>query len=169
VNDEPELEPLDSAESLFRALRKEAGLTSVGQWIVAAVFLASGLVAVVGYEYAGFTHSRHRALIALAVVAGGLVVGPMLALAVAGLDASLRRLFRVAPTPPRLDADTALREAWRLGRDHESWTDDVVQRAAKLLPLLLEVGYAETDTESHSWRLTERGIARAEELEAAPD
>jgi hypothetical protein len=159
VADDDDLEPLDSAESLWRALRKEAGLTRVGRAIVVAVFLTSGLVAVLAYYYLGFTHSQHRALIALGFAAGAVVVGPLLGLVVAGLDASVRRLFlRESP------ADTALREAWELGMGDEGYTDAVVDRAAELLPTLLEAGYAKSDDAGWTWSFTDHGVQRAEEL-----
>ena len=63
-----------------------------------------------------------------------------------------------------MDADAALIQAWRLGDDDEGWSDTVMQEAERLLPILVEAGYAERG--EGTWAFTGKGAARALELEA---
>jgi hypothetical protein len=65
-----------------------------------------------------------------------------------------------------VDADTALIEAWNLGMDDDGWSDAVMKAAERLLPILLEVGYAAVDDAADMWWFTVAGVARAEELDA---
>ena len=67
-----------------------------------------------------------------------------------------------------MDADLALLRAWNLGMDVAGWTDAVTEEAGTLLPTLLAAGYAAIDEKGWTWRFTEKGIARAEELENSP-
>jgi hypothetical protein len=62
-----------------------------------------------------------------------------------------------------MDADEALALAWNLGEGEDGWTDAVMDDAERLLPLLIEAGYAET--EGNTWNFTPQGVARAMELE----
>jgi len=64
-----------------------------------------------------------------------------------------------------LDPDAALLVAWNLGMDDDGWTEEVTDIAERLLPTLIEAGFAETT--GHTWRFTRKGIVRAEELESA--
>jgi hypothetical protein len=67
-----------------------------------------------------------------------------------------------------VDADEALIRAWNLGMDEAGWTDAVTEEAGTLLPTLLATGYAAIDEKAWTWWFTEKGIARAEELESSP-
>jgi hypothetical protein len=64
-----------------------------------------------------------------------------------------------------MDADAALIQAWELGMDEAGWTDAVMDEAERLLPILIQAGYAATDAEKWTWWFTDKGVARAEELE----
>jgi hypothetical protein len=64
-----------------------------------------------------------------------------------------------------MDADEALMRAWTLGLDEEGWTDKVIDEAERLLPILVDAGYAATDDDASTWRFTPEGVARAKELE----
>ena len=66
-----------------------------------------------------------------------------------------------------MDADAALMEAWDLGMDDAGWTDEVMEKAERLLPTLLAAGYAESDEAAAIWWFTPKGVARAEKLEQA--
>ncbi len=66
-----------------------------------------------------------------------------------------------------MDPDEALLRAWNLGMDEAGWTDAVTEEAGTLLPTLLAAGYAALDEKAWNWSFTEKGIARAEELEAS--
>ena len=61
------------------------------------------------------------------------------------------------------DADEALMRAWNLGMDEEGWSD-AVDEAELLLPVLIEEGYAEQTADT--WSFTDKGVARAKELDA---
>jgi hypothetical protein len=61
------------------------------------------------------------------------------------------------------DADKALARAWRLGA--EDYTPELEDAFEKLLPTLVEAGYAAT--EGHTWHFTGKGVERAEVI--APD
>jgi hypothetical protein len=70
-----------------------------------------------------------------------------------------------------MDADTALIRAWDLGMDDAGWTEEVMEEADKLLPILVAAGYAAVDNEtstSYTWRFTEKGVARVDEIESGP-
>jgi hypothetical protein len=67
-----------------------------------------------------------------------------------------------------MDADEALLRAWNLGMDEAGWTDEVTEEAGTLLPTLLAAGYAAIEEQAWTWWFTEKGIARAEELESSP-
>jgi hypothetical protein len=62
-----------------------------------------------------------------------------------------------------VDPDEALIEAWNLGEGEEGWSDDVMEAAEHLLPILVAAGYAET--KNATWNFTPKGVARAMELE----
>jgi hypothetical protein len=67
-----------------------------------------------------------------------------------------------------MDADTALKRAFDLGMDEAGWTDEVMAEAEKLLPNLLAAGYAAVDDRtgtSYTWRFTDKGVARMNEIE----
>jgi hypothetical protein len=66
-----------------------------------------------------------------------------------------------------MDADEALLRAWNLGMDEAGWTDEVTEEAGTLLPTLLAAGYAAIEEQAWTWWFTEKGIARAEELESS--
>jgi hypothetical protein len=61
-----------------------------------------------------------------------------------------------------MDADAALIAAWNLGMDEQGWSDAVMDEADRLLPTLVEAGYAETD--GWMWKFTPEGVTRAREL-----
>ena len=63
------------------------------------------------------------------------------------------------------DADAILVRAWLLAV--EDATDEVYDEFERLLPALIEAGYAESDGEV--WNFTRAGIARANELAPDPD
>jgi len=65
-----------------------------------------------------------------------------------------------------VDADRALIEAWNLGMDDDGWSDAVMEAAERLLPILVEAGYAAVDDAADTWWFTDAGVARAEELGA---
>jgi hypothetical protein len=65
-----------------------------------------------------------------------------------------------------MDADEALIEAWDLGMDDAGYSDAVIDRAEDLLPTLIAAGYAATDDTAATWWFTDKGVARAEKLEA---
>jgi hypothetical protein len=62
-----------------------------------------------------------------------------------------------------MDADAALIEAWNLGEGEDGWSDAVMAEAERLLPILVEAGYA--TTEANKWNFTPKGVERAIELE----
>jgi hypothetical protein len=62
-----------------------------------------------------------------------------------------------------VDTDEALIAAWNLGMDDAGWTDAVMDEAERLLPVLLQAGYAET--QGRTWNFTPKGVARAMELQ----
>lgn len=64
-----------------------------------------------------------------------------------------------------MDADAALMQAWQLGMDEAGWTAAAMDEAERLLPILIHAGYAATDDEESKWWFTDKGVARAEELE----
>jgi hypothetical protein len=64
-----------------------------------------------------------------------------------------------------MDADEALMRAWNLVLDEEGWTDKVMDEAERLLPTLVDAGYAASDDIASTWRFTPEGVARARELE----
>lgn len=67
-----------------------------------------------------------------------------------------------------MDPDDALMEAWNLGMDDAGWSDAVMDEAERLLPILVQAGYAET--KGSTWNFTPKGVARAMELQSAdPD
>jgi hypothetical protein len=168
VPDRSDLEPLDSAESLWRAIRKEVGLSRPGRVVVAAVAIGAGLAAMGGGMYEFVAGGKYRGLLADAVFFGAPLAGLVLVLLAIGMDAGVRRAFRRGrtPAPPVADPDAALLEAWELGMDDAGWTDAVMARAEQLLPTLIAAGYAET--EGRTWRFTDAGAARAEELLSGP-
>jgi hypothetical protein len=49
--------------------------------------------------------------------------------------------------------------------DEAGWTDKVMDEAERLLPILVDAGYAATDDAEWTWRFTPEGVARAEEIE----
>ena len=61
-----------------------------------------------------------------------------------------------------MDADAALTKAWDLGEGEDGWSDAVMLEAERLLPTLIEAGYAET--EGDTWNFTVTGVERAMEL-----
>jgi hypothetical protein len=61
-----------------------------------------------------------------------------------------------------MDADAALIAAWSLGEGEEGWSDAVMDEAERLLPMLIEAGYAEAT--GNIWNFTPAGLARAMEL-----
>lgn len=63
-----------------------------------------------------------------------------------------------------MDADEALLRAWNLGMDEAGWTDKVMDEAERLLPMLVDAGYAATDDAAWTWRFSPEGVARAEEI-----
>jgi len=66
-----------------------------------------------------------------------------------------------------VDADEALIAAWNLGMGDAGWTDAVMDEAKRLLPVLVEAGYAET--QGATWKFTPEGVARAKELQPEQD
>jgi hypothetical protein len=66
-----------------------------------------------------------------------------------------------------MDADAALMVAWELGIGGAGWTGAVMDEVERLLPTLLQAGYAATDEEAATWWFTDKGVARAEQLEHA--
>jgi hypothetical protein len=64
------------------------------------------------------------------------------------------------------NADAALWRAWNLGIGGAGWTDAVFDEAERLLPTLLEAGYAATNDEAQTWAFTSKAVGRAEQLEA---
>jgi hypothetical protein len=64
-----------------------------------------------------------------------------------------------------MDADEALRRAWRLGDD--GWSDAVETEAELYLPTLIDAGYVQTGTfpnDVDHWAFTAAGVARVEAL-----
>jgi hypothetical protein len=61
--------------------------------------------------------------------------------------------------------DEALLQAWMLGYGENGWSEAVMDEAERLLPVLIEAGYAET--KGATWHFTPNGVARAMELEAS--
>jgi hypothetical protein len=59
-----------------------------------------------------------------------------------------------------VNADEALRRAWEIGT--EDATDEVMDEYERLLPVLVEAGYA-VDL-GHTWRYTKKGIERVGQL-----
>jgi hypothetical protein len=58
------------------------------------------------------------------------------------------------------EADDALIRAWNLCDDHDDgWSDAVMAEAERLLPILIDAGYAKT--KDATWNFTPKGIARA--------
>ena len=70
-----------------------------------------------------------------------------------------------AVTVRSMDADAALVRTWNLGEGEYGWSDAVMDEAERLLPILIEAGYAET--KGNTWNFTAMGVARAVELERA--
>jgi hypothetical protein len=64
-----------------------------------------------------------------------------------------------------MNADEVLMRAWNFGMDEACWTDEVLDKAERLLPILVDAGYAATDDAAWIWWFTPEGVARAEELE----
>jgi hypothetical protein len=64
-----------------------------------------------------------------------------------------------------VDPDDALIKAWNLGEDEDGWSDAATDEADRLLPILIEAGFAET--EGATWNFTVKGVARVMELEGA--
>jgi hypothetical protein len=61
-----------------------------------------------------------------------------------------------------MDADEALIQAWNLGEGRKGWSTAAMDEAERLLPILIEAGYAETI--GNAWNFTDSGVARAKEL-----
>lgn len=61
-----------------------------------------------------------------------------------------------------MNADEALIRAFNLGMGDEGWTDEDMEEAELLLPTLVAAGYAASD--AHTWRFTEKGVARFDEI-----
>jgi hypothetical protein len=59
-----------------------------------------------------------------------------------------------------MTADEALLRSWNLG--DAGWTPAVEDEVERLLPILIEAGYA--STYHATWRYTPEGVARYEEL-----
>jgi hypothetical protein len=66
-----------------------------------------------------------------------------------------------------VDADAALIRAFNLGMDDAGWTEEVMDKAELLLPTLVAAGYATKDDDT--WRFTEKGVTRYDEIEATRD
>ena len=66
-----------------------------------------------------------------------------------------------------MDVDETLMAAWNLGMDDEGWTDAVMEEAERLLPMLVDAGYAATDDQAGTWWFTPAGVAQATVLEGA--
>jgi hypothetical protein len=64
-----------------------------------------------------------------------------------------------------MDADAALVRAFDLGMDDAGWTEEVMDEAEQLLPILVAAGYAAVDDERNTWRFTKEGVARFDEIE----
>ena len=63
-----------------------------------------------------------------------------------------------------MDADAALIQAWNVGMDDAGWTNEVMDKAERLLPTLVAAGYVAMDDESNTWWFTKKGVARADQL-----
>jgi len=64
-----------------------------------------------------------------------------------------------------MDADAALVRAFALGMDEAGWTEEVMDEAEQLLPILVAAGHAAVDEERNTWRFTNEGVARFDEIE----
>ena len=81
-----------------------------------------------------------------------------------GRDSRLRQCSGMPPDDYRagVDTDVALMEAWNLGERADGWSDTVMLEVERLLPVLIEAGYA--DAQGNTWNFTPKGVQRAMEL-----
>jgi hypothetical protein len=71
-----------------------------------------------------------------------------------------------APDPDeQVNPDEALIRAWNLGHGEGGRSDAVMDEAERLLPILVDAGYVAAD--AYTWRFTEDGIARVDEIRRA--
>jgi hypothetical protein len=49
--------------------------------------------------------------------------------------------------------------------DDAGWTEEVMDESERLLPTLIAGGYAAVYDEAQTWWFTDKGVARAEEIE----